>query len=100
MYVWFVSLSSGSTVDQGIWQSKNGGASWTQISDSGIISCGDANGCGVQQAFYDLELLAQSDDIKKLIDHSASSESSDQLQIHVHPNGQCHSGLVPEPARN
>ncbi len=60
MYVWFVSLSSASNpIDQGIWQSTNGGASWTQISDSGIINCGDPNGgCGVQQAFYNLELLA------------------------------------------
>ena len=59
MYVWFVSLSSSnSPVDQGTWQSTNGGASWTQISDSGIISCGDPNGCGVEQGFYNLELLA------------------------------------------
>jgi hypothetical protein len=59
MYVWFVSLSSSnSPVDQGIWQSTNGGASWTQISESGIISCGDPNGCGVEQGFYNLELLA------------------------------------------
>jgi hypothetical protein len=59
MYVWFVSLSStGSPMDQGIWQSENGGASWTQITDSGIASCGDSDGCGVQQGFYDLELLA------------------------------------------
>jgi hypothetical protein len=60
MYVWFVSLSSGSTVDEGIWQSKNSGATWTQISDSGITSCGDprGDGCGVQQGAYDLELLA------------------------------------------
>ena len=61
MYVWFVSLSSaGEPVDQGIWQSENGGASWTQISDSGIINCGDpgSEGCGVQQGFYNLELLA------------------------------------------
>jgi hypothetical protein len=55
MYVWFV--SAGPT-DQGIWQSKNGGASWTQISDSGIINCGDSNGCGVEQGAYNLELLA------------------------------------------
>ena len=42
MYVWFVSVdSTGDPVDQGIWQSTNGGASWTQISDSGIINCGD-----------------------------------------------------------
>ena len=59
MYVWFVSLNSaGDPVDQGIWQSTNGGASWTQMSDSGILNCGDSDGCGVQQGFYNLELLA------------------------------------------
>jgi len=59
MYVWFISLSSsGSAVDQGIWQSINGGASWTPISDSGIIDCSDEAGCGVEQGFYNLELLA------------------------------------------
>jgi hypothetical protein len=61
MYVWFVSLSSsGNPIDQGIWQSTNGGTSWTQISDSGIINCGDpgGEGCGVEQGFYNLELLA------------------------------------------
>jgi hypothetical protein len=59
MYVWFVSPdANGNPVDQGIWQSLNSGASWTQISDSGIINCGDLNGCGVEQGFYDLELLA------------------------------------------
>jgi hypothetical protein len=59
MYVWFVSLSSaGDPVDQGIWQSTNGGASWTQMSDSGILNCGDSDGCGVEQGFYNLELLA------------------------------------------
>ncbi len=59
MYVWFVSLNSaGDPVDQGIWQSTNSGASWTQMSDSGILDCGDSDGCGVQQGFYNLELLA------------------------------------------
>jgi hypothetical protein len=60
MYVWFVSLNSATSepVDQGIWQSTNGGSSWTQISDSGIINCGDSEGCGVDQGFYNLELLA------------------------------------------
>jgi hypothetical protein len=59
MYVWFVSSDvNGNPVDQGIWQSINGGASWTQMSDSGIINCGDSNGCGVEQGFYNLELLA------------------------------------------
>jgi hypothetical protein len=62
MYVWFVSINptSGALIDQGIWQSKNGGAAWTAISDSGIIGCGDPNseGCGVAQGIYNLELLA------------------------------------------
>jgi hypothetical protein len=61
MYMWFVSLTStGQPVDQGIWQSENGGASWTQISDTGITNCGDPgnDGCGVQQGAYNLELLA------------------------------------------
>src|ERR1700691_4782247 len=50
MYVWFVSPDSNNNpVDQGIWQSENGGASWTQISDSGIINCADVSGCGVEQ---------------------------------------------------
>ncbi len=28
------------------------------MSDSGILNCGDSDGCGVQQGFYNLELLA------------------------------------------
>ena len=51
-------LSSGLPVDGGIWQSLNGGASWTAISDTGITNCGDIEGCGVQQGSYNLELLA------------------------------------------
>ena len=60
MYVWFVSLTStGEPEDKGIWQSENGGASWTQISDTGVLDCGDPDGgCGVAQGFYNLELLA------------------------------------------
>ena len=59
MYAWYVSLStSGAAVDGGIWQSMNGGATWTSISDSGISNCGDTDGCGVQQGAYNLELLA------------------------------------------
>lgn len=58
MYVWFVSNANGEPADQGIWLTTNGGASWTQINDSGIANCGDSDGCGVQQGFYNLELLA------------------------------------------
>jgi hypothetical protein len=59
MYVWFISLDvNNNPVDQGIWQSENGGASWTQIDDSGIVNCGDIDGCGVDQGYYNLDLLA------------------------------------------
>jgi hypothetical protein len=59
MYAWFVALDSGGdTVDEGIWQSLNGGTSWTQINDTGITNCGDFEGCGVEQGFYDLDLQA------------------------------------------
>jgi hypothetical protein len=59
MYAWFISLDSNNNpVDQGIWQSENSGAAWVQISDSGIINCGDPIGCGVDQGFYNLALLA------------------------------------------
>jgi len=59
MYAWFIYFSaSGSITDGGIWQSLNGGASWSAISDAGITVCGDSIGCGVEQGSYNLELLA------------------------------------------
>jgi hypothetical protein len=62
MYAWYVSLSSdGAVVDGGMWQSTNGGASWSAISDSGVTNCDDVEGCGVSQGGYNLELLAVAD---------------------------------------
>ncbi len=59
MYVWYVDAND---TDQGIWQSLNGGASWTQISDAGITNCGDSfGGCGTSQGSYNLELAAVPD---------------------------------------
>lgn len=59
LYAWYVSLdSNGNAVDEGLWQSLNGGTSWTAINDSGITNCGDAIGCGVEQGSYNLELQA------------------------------------------
>lgn len=55
MYVWYV---DGNSVDQGIWQTKDGGTTWTNINDSGITNCGDVLGCGTSQGFYNLELVA------------------------------------------
>jgi hypothetical protein len=60
MYVWFMDATFTGEVDQGIWQSKDGGNSWNAISTTGIDSCGDpgSGGCGVQQGEYNLELAA------------------------------------------
>src|SRR3954452_11012232 len=59
MYVWYVSVSpAGSILDGGIWQTLNGGRSWSSVSGTGIQNCGDVEGCGVQQGIYDLSLAA------------------------------------------
>lgn len=58
MYLWFINIDSGGNmVDQGIWRSISGGV-WNQISEGGLTNCGDADGCGVSQAFYNLEIAA------------------------------------------
>jgi hypothetical protein len=45
MYVWVVDVqptaNGNPPADEGIWQSTNGGTSWTQIPDNGITNCGD-----------------------------------------------------------
>lgn len=58
MYVWYVDANGN---DQGIWQTVNAGVSWTNISDSGIINCGDELGCGTENGTYNLELAAVPD---------------------------------------
>jgi hypothetical protein len=68
MYVWVVDVQPDNNgnpapVDEGIYQSANGGTSWTQIPDNGITNCGDDafgpnSGCGVEQGWYNLELAA------------------------------------------
>jgi len=55
MYVWYVDNDDN---DEGIWESTNGGAIWTQISDQGIAYCGDIIGCGTLDGTYNLELGA------------------------------------------
>ncbi|HEY3930009.1 MAG TPA: hypothetical protein VGL89_16685, partial [Candidatus Koribacter sp.] len=62
MYIWFVANGGGgSGDDQGIWRSSTdsgGTVTWTQVSDSGISSCGDSYGCGTTQTFYNLYVNA------------------------------------------
>jgi hypothetical protein len=72
MYAWMVDVQpdpqpSGSAnpvaTDEGIWQTMDGGVTWTQIPDNGIPNCGDSafgpnSGCGVEDGWYTLELAA------------------------------------------
>ncbi|MGH9512274.1 MAG: hypothetical protein ACRD2U_09075 [Terriglobales bacterium] len=59
MYAWFVDANDN---DGDIWTSLTGGASWTEINDSGITSCGDLfGGCGTEQGSYALALAAVPD---------------------------------------
>jgi hypothetical protein len=55
MYFWFV---DGNNLDRKIWQTKNGGVSWTQLNDDNITNCGDTLGCGTEQGIFNLELAA------------------------------------------
>ena len=62
MYVWFISNGTGNaTDDEGIWKSatsNTGVVTWTQVTDTGITNCGDSDGCGTKQSFYNLYLSA------------------------------------------
>jgi hypothetical protein len=61
MYMWFVDLDSDNNVtDEGIWRSINGGT-WSQISETGLTNCGDLDGCGASQGFYNLDIAALPD---------------------------------------
>jgi hypothetical protein len=58
MYVWYVDAND---FDQGIYETTDGGVTWIQINDAGIINCGDELGCGTQGGTYNLELAAVPD---------------------------------------
>jgi hypothetical protein len=58
MYAWYVDNDD---TDQGIWQTKDGGKTWTPINDNGISNCGDQNGCGTSRGAYNLTLAAVPD---------------------------------------
>ncbi|MGA3107456.1 MAG: sialidase family protein [Terriglobales bacterium] len=69
MYVWVVDVQpdlegNPAAVDEGIWLSLDGGATWNPIPDNGITNCGDDafgpedSGCGVEQGWYNLGLAA------------------------------------------
>lgn len=55
MYFWYVDLNSN---DQGIYQTTNGGQTWVALGESGITNCGDTEGCGTEQGFFNLVLNA------------------------------------------
>ena len=55
MYTWIVDSSN---ADQGVYQTLDGGTTWTSISTSGLANCGDgSNGaCDTNQGTYNLTL--------------------------------------------
>jgi hypothetical protein len=55
MYAWYVDLNS---KDQGIYKTTNGGQTWVALDEAGITNCGDADGCGTEQGFFNLVLNA------------------------------------------
>ena len=55
MYAWYVDINSN---DQGIYKTVNGGQTWVALSETGITNCGDAEGCGTEQGFFNLILSA------------------------------------------
>lgn len=62
MYAWFMSLdSAGDEVDEGIWETSDGGNDWTSLDTTGIANCGDQLGCGMGDGAYNLTLSAVPD---------------------------------------
>src|ERR1700730_5774169 len=55
MYAWYVDRNS---KDQGIYKTTNGGITWAPLSEAGITNCGDVEGCGTEQGFFNLVLSA------------------------------------------
>ncbi len=57
IYVWYVNSDD---VNGGVYQSLDGGNTWTALSVTGMNSCGDGtnNGCGTEQGTYNLALAA------------------------------------------
>jgi len=55
MYAWYVDINS---KDQGIYKTVNGGQTWVALSEAGITNCGDTEGCGTEQGFFNLVLGA------------------------------------------
>ncbi|MBA3914667.1 MAG: hypothetical protein H0X25_12640 [Acidobacteriales bacterium] len=122
MYVWYVDEDD---ADQGLYRSVDGGVTWTQISESGIASCGDLLGCGTEQGGYNLALTAVPDgsatdvyagaiNLYKCTLHASSSTSCSQgawlnlthvygcapqfgSTAHVHPNQHAIAFAYPQP---
>jgi len=55
MYAWYVDLRSN---DEGIYKTSNAGQTWVALNETGITNCGDVEGCGTEQGFFNLVLSA------------------------------------------
>ncbi len=59
MYIWMIGFdANGNTIDLNLYQTKNGGTSWTQMNETGINASTGGDASGVEQAWYDVYLGA------------------------------------------
>src|SRR5579859_212292 len=48
----------GSNTNKGVWHLPSNSINWSPLAIDGITTCGDSQGCGTQQGFYDLVISA------------------------------------------
>ena len=59
MYIWMIGFdSSGNTISLNLYQTKNGGAAWTLLDESGIDASTGGDASGADQGWYNLYLGA------------------------------------------
>lgn len=59
-----INQTSGAVTNKGVWKaviSSGNVTGWTQFGTAGIDTCGDSNGCGLQQGYFNLFLGAIAD---------------------------------------
>lgn len=59
-----INTTTGAVTNKGVWKatiSSGNVTGWTQFATAGIDTCGDSNGCGLQQGYFNLFLGAVAD---------------------------------------
>jgi hypothetical protein len=59
LYIWMIGFdTSGNTINLNLYQTKDGGTTWTALNENGINTATGGDASGVQQAWYDVYLGA------------------------------------------